>query len=154
MPFSGCCPSNALKDVSDGHLCWMPSFSLAFIFSWEAEKGGLRHRACAIHCPSSNAIFRVLMNRRLLGSSDLLSCGEIFFLRSFVFFGFRCRCTQFALRFPRFTFFRGMIFLSQEVVNTHLLDLRQPLSNVARKTSTEGASLGYARASRCAARIF
>ena len=54
---------------------------------------------------------------------------------------YNCCDLQYALRFPYFTFFRGMTFLSLEVFTTHLLDLRQPLSNVARKRSTEGVRL-------------
>ena len=57
----------------------------------------------------------------------------------------RCRCTGVvtcnALGFPWFTFSQGMIFLSLEFFNTDLLDLRQPMSNVARKRSTEAVGL-------------
>ena len=125
-PFVAVGLANALKEVSDGHLCWMPLF-LTCIFCCEAEKGGFTPDfprlcttfhdfvfgllialyahctafliptrfcgiwRCAMRCPSSKEILRVLMNKRPLRSSDLLSSGEIFFVNLCFFFGFRCR---------------------------------------------------------------
>ena len=47
---------------------------------------------------------------------------------------------QCVLCFPYFKFCRGTIFLGFDVLirlNTNLLELRQPLTNVARKRNTE-----------------
>ena len=45
-------------------------------------------------------------------------------------------------------------FLSLELFNTNLLDLRQALPDVAREENRGVGKLGYARASRCAPTIF
>ena len=90
MPFCGCCRFKCLE-----RSFWWTSFLDAFFFLdmhdasslGKPTEGGLRQRTCATRCPYSTTIFRVPRNKRLLPSSDLLSCGEDLFM-IFCFFGF------------------------------------------------------------------